>query len=50
MKIHLLEPAWLREHEVARIERLWFSAEGVVSGRVSYGVDASGEMKRVYED
>jgi len=48
VKPKILEPAWLREHHVARVERLTFDGEGVTRDHVSYEVDEDGTLRDNY--
>ena len=50
VKPQLLQPGWLREHRVTRVEQLSFNVEGLVWDRISYEVDADGAMQRIDED
>ncbi len=41
----ILQPAWLREHEVVRVEYVSYGSEGTVTDQISYDISRTGKMK-----
>ena len=50
VKVQILDPAWLREHEVTCVECISFSGEGKASDQFTYAVAPSGEFRRVWNN